>query len=147
MCVRMLIRVMVRVCMPTLRVRVLLVAVGAVDNVRGHMAMDQARDNADDDNAGEEETDEAKGRGSSGETGAREILLRGGEHAVQRGKELRGQLVFEQSRRLTMTPALRHSDADRNALLLAIWKPFTWEKRCTSRSMQMMPEPRTQATS
>jgi hypothetical protein len=44
-----------------------------------------------------------------------------------------------------MTPALRHNDADRKLLLLAIWKLLRWESACTSTSTQMIEEPRTQA--
>lgn len=44
-----------------------------------------------------------------------------------------------------MTPALRHSDADRKLLLLAIWKLLRRVTRRISKSMQMTADPRTQA--
>lgn len=44
-----------------------------------------------------------------------------------------------------MTPALRHNDADRKLLLLAIWKLLRWVTRRMSKSMQMTADPRTQA--
>lgn len=44
-----------------------------------------------------------------------------------------------------MTPALRHSDADRNLLLLVIWKLLCWVTRRISKSTQMTADPRTQA--
>lgn len=45
----------------------------------------------------------------------------------------------------TMTPALRHSDADRKLLLLAIWKLLRRVTRRISKSMQMTADPRMQA--
>lgn len=44
-----------------------------------------------------------------------------------------------------MTPALRHSDADKKLLLLAIWKLLWWEKFRSTKSTQMTAEPSTQA--
>lgn len=47
---------------------------------------------------------------------------------------------------LTITPALRHRDADKNPLLLAIWKFFSGENLRRIKSRQTRAEPRTQAT-
>lgn len=44
-----------------------------------------------------------------------------------------------------MTPALRHNDADRKLLLLAIWKVLWWLTCRNTRSTQMTAAPRTQA--
>lgn len=44
-----------------------------------------------------------------------------------------------------MTPALRHNDADRKLLLLAIWKLFRCENCRSTRSTQMTADPSTQA--
>ena len=52
--------------------------------------------------------------------------------------------MVAQSRR-TITPALRHSEADRKLLLLAIWKLFLCETRCSTMSTQITAAPRTQA--
>jgi hypothetical protein len=44
-----------------------------------------------------------------------------------------------------MTPALRHNDADKKLLLLAIWKLLWWENFRSTKSTQMTAEPSTQA--
>lgn len=60
----------------------------AIDDMRWDETVDKSRCDLDDNDSGQEETDKNICRGGGGEASARKVLFRGGEHAIQRGKEL-----------------------------------------------------------
>jgi hypothetical protein len=66
------------------------VTVRAIDYMRGDEAVDKSRYNSDNNDTGQEETGQHICRGGWGEAGTREVVFRGGEHAIKRGKELPG---------------------------------------------------------
>lgn len=68
-------------------IRLGLMGMRTVDDVGGNMAVNETGDEANDDNTGEEETDEGVCGGTSGPAGFRQVVLGGGQHAVQRGEE------------------------------------------------------------
>jgi hypothetical protein len=104
------------------------VTMRTIHHMRRDGAMNEAGEKLDDNHTSEKEADQNIGRGRWGEAGAREVVFGGGEHAIQRGEELvlvshtnaLGQCL--RSELPTITPALRHNEADRKLLLLAIWK-------------------------
>lgn len=77
---------------PTLQVGVRLVGVGAIDDVGWDVMVDEAGHNADDDYSCQKQTDEGERRGPGGQPGAGEVFLRGGQHAVEGRKKLRGAI-------------------------------------------------------
>lgn len=65
------------------------VTVRAIDYMRWHEEVNESRYNADDNDTSQEKTGQNICRDGGGEIGSREVLFRSGEHAIERGEELR----------------------------------------------------------
>ena len=66
---------------------------GAIDDMRGNMLVDEGRNKSNDNHAGHEESDQSAGRGAGRESSSSEVFLRGGEHAIEGGEELQGLVL------------------------------------------------------
>lgn len=107
--------VLFHLAVPALQVRVRLVGVGAIDDVGWDVAVDEAGDDADDDNSGQEQPDERIRGGLGGQAGAGEVFLGGGQHAVERRKELREGRGHQHRARSLQGPGDSNHDAGAQA--------------------------------
>lgn len=129
--------------------RTITVFVIAVDDMRGHEAVQDSRHYLDDEGATEKANDQDPRCHARRLPALLERSSRGRKHAEQGGEELERVQPRERGASndvaLTMTPLLRLSDEERNALLFWIWKFFLPGNMRTTTSTKSIEAPSMQA--